>query len=61
MTFSYGLLLKSVGLEHRHYFDTDVIPYEKMLSERIDYTEVNKRLDALREDSWNYLKDALTK
>lgn len=54
-------LLKSVNLEHRHFFDTDEIPYEKILNEEIDYTEVNRQLDTLRENSWNYLKDALRK
>lgn len=54
-------LLKSVGLEHRHFFDTEEIPYDKILNEKIDYTEVNKRLDALRENSWSYLEDALRK
>lgn len=54
-------LLKSVGLEHRHYFDTDEIPYEKILEEKIDYIEVSKRLGALRDRSWDYLKNALSK
>lgn len=52
-------LLKLAGLENRHFFDDEVIPYERILNERIDYQEVNKRLNVMREKSWNFLRNAL--
>lgn len=52
-------LLKLVGLEERHFFDDEEVPYDRLLSEKIDYAAVNKRLDKMREKSWNFLKDAL--
>lgn len=52
-------LLELVGLEHRHFFDDETVPYEKLMNEKINYMEVNKRLNAMREKSWNFLKNAL--
>ena len=52
-------LLKLVGLENRHFFDDEDVPYNELISEKINYTEVNKRLDKMREKSWEFMKEAL--
>lgn len=52
-------LLKLVGLEERHFFDEEDVPYNELISKKIDYTEVNKRLDKMREKSWKFINDAL--
>lgn len=52
-------LLKQVGLESRHYFDDSSIPYNKVLEEVIDYRIVNERINAIRETSWKFLREAL--
>ena len=52
-TRSYSLL-KSIGLEHR-MIDTNDMP----VFSKIDYSEINLKLDTLREKSQNYLLSSL--
>ena len=52
-------LLKLVGLENRHFFDDEDVPYERIVNEKIDYNMVNRRLDAQRERSWSFIREAL--
>ena len=52
-------LLKLVGLENRHFFDEEDVPYERIFNEKIDYDQVNKLLDVQRVRSWNFLREAL--
>ena len=50
-------LLHQTGLESRHC--TDLTALSRIMDEKIDYIEVEKKLTRMREDSQQYLKNAL--
>lgn len=52
-------LLLSVGIEDRYFDENDKIPYNKLMEKSIDYDKVNIKLQALKDISWNYLRNAL--
>ena len=53
-------LLKQVGLEDRIYFSYDKFKKSDIWKEKIDYTEVDKKLSVYREKSWEFLKNVVT-
>ena len=52
-------LLKLSGLESRHFFDDEDVPFGRLVSEKIDYNVINQRLAVMRDRSWNFLREAL--
>ncbi len=50
-------LLKSVGLENRIVDTFDQSLLDRLLTTEIDWQEVDRRVDLLREGSFNFLKD----
>lgn len=52
-------LLKSVGLQDRYFDENDTILYSELQNRKIDYDEVNSKLNILKDISWNYLRNAL--
>lgn len=51
-------LLQSVGIEDRYFDENDKISYNNLIENSIDYNKVNVKLQALKDISWNYLKNA---
>ena len=52
-------LLKTVGLEDRIFFDVNEFKQSDKWKQPIDWEDVDKRLETVREKSWNYLRDIL--
>ena len=53
-------LLHLVGLENRFFYDNDqTIPYEQLYCDKIDYTGINRILEAEKEKSLDYLRRSL--
>lgn len=52
-------LLETIGLSERYFLDTDDIPYEKIISSPIDYTEVYNKLENEKGNSWSFLVNNL--
>ena len=52
-------LLKEVGLENRIYDSVEELCKTDRWKSQIDYSDVNTKLDILRESSWKYMKKAL--
>lgn len=52
-------LLALVGINNRFYKETDTIPYDEIVNDKIDYDKVHKKLAELREQSIHFLVNAL--
>ena len=52
-------LLALVGINNRFYKETDTIPYDEIVNDKIDYDKVHKILAELREQSIHFLVNAL--
>ena len=52
-------LLKELGLENRAYDSTEMLSHDSSWMQTIDYSKVDKIIDKLRSESWDYLIQAL--
>lgn len=56
----FDSLLRPLGLEYR-IISSEAQNYQEILEKEIDWEEVERKLDALRQDSLLFLKNALEK
>ena len=53
-------LLSALGLEDRYFSSETEFIQSNIIFSRVDYASVDAKLNKMRNDSWNYLKEATT-